>query len=113
MYAMLHIPQDQTVEDASFLSLLSLRYDQRLDHALRRDVLQRFLRPLQAIAPAHELAPWKASMVALQHLDGPIDVAEVAAPAAAHVEVLAVEVKVRIELGGTGVRVLPDDHIPP
>ena len=73
------------------------RNDQRLDDALRRDVVERVLGMREVVLTADQLRPRELLGVLGHDLDGAVDVADVAAPAATDVQMLLVEIEVRVE----------------
>src|ERR1700761_3948015 len=71
--------------------LVALGHDESFDHALRRYVLQGGLRVGEVVFPADQARPRELLRVARQYLQGAVNVAYIATPAAADFEVLLVE----------------------
>src|SRR4029453_17329206 len=66
---------------------------------------------LQAVTPGPNLAPRNRGRMALQNRERPQEVPRFAAPAPVNVEMLAVDLPVRVDRTDAGIGVMPGDHI--
>src|SRR3954468_20522674 len=80
-----------------------------LDRLARLDRRERVGGVSKVVPPAHHLAPGHAIAEAGRELDGAMEVVVLRAPAAVDLDVLAVDLPVRVNLDGTVVRVVAAD----
>src|SRR6187401_507473 len=89
------------------------RVDNCLGDAHRLGIGQRFVQAGERVGAPADLAPWDARGMTLEQRQRAQEMARLAAPAAADLEMLAIDVPVRVHAGWPDIRVMAGNDVAP